>query len=164
MDLFTQTPSEKNEKQKRASDRSLVRSHRFPSNKIRARAIAGLFLPWPDSSSCPRNNFSGVHISSSSSSSSGRRYPYPARGIPARLSFSRQLRCKNVIKGVRERERAHNESGWRPAARPLRVNDARRPRRCNVCAVARCMRVHRRERASIVTRAFFYERFLLTER
>lgn len=35
--------------------------------------------------------------------------PHAIAAVPARLSFSRQLRCKNVIKGVRarERERAH---------------------------------------------------------
>lgn len=71
------------------------------------------------------------------------------------LSFSPRVADeKNVIKGARSRgpltlahTLAHacthrcvyvyNESGWQPAAWPLRVNDARRPRRCrNVCAVA----------------------------
>jgi len=84
------------------------------------------------------NDFSGgspVCVSlSSSSSTSGRWYPYSAAVLPARLSFSRQLRCKNVIKGVRARASAHimkvdgdrrhgrsAASEWRPKATVQRV-------------------------------------------
>lgn len=81
--------------------------------------------------------------------------PPPPSLSPFILSFSPRVADeKNVIKGARSRgpltlahTLAHacthrcvyvyNESGWQPAAWPLRVNDARRPRRCrNVCAVA----------------------------
>lgn len=154
-------PAHRVRKTRNANDRSPVRSRRFPSNKIRARAIAGLFLPRPDSSSCPRNDFSGgspgVRASlSSSASTSGRRSPT----LPARLSFSRQLRCKNVIKGVRARK---HECA---SAHIMKVDGDRRHGRCEWmtpeghggATCSRALHARTRARASVASlRALLYE-------
>ena len=90
-------------------------------------------------------------------------YPYSAVVPPARLSFSRQLRCKNVIKGVRasahimkvDGDRRHGRaaaSEWRPKATAVQ----------RVCS--RALHARTRARINVAMCASIRGSFLLTER